>query len=67
MTVGGTGDVLAGTIGALAAAHSPVDAAAIGAFVTGRAGDLAAQELGNGLVATDVLERLPAAIGGEQP
>ncbi|WEL25625.1 NAD(P)H-hydrate dehydratase [Haloferax volcanii] len=65
MTVGGTGDVLAGTTGALAAVLPPLDAAAVAAYANGRAGDLAADEFGGGLVATDLLERLPAALRGD--
>ncbi|WP_181684569.1 NAD(P)H-hydrate dehydratase [Halorhabdus salina] len=65
MTVGGTGDVLAGVTGALAATLDPHPAASLGAYVTGRAGDQAAEERGYGLVATDVLEAVPMAIWGE--
>ncbi|QGN06990.1 NAD(P)H-hydrate dehydratase [Halorhabdus sp. CBA1104] len=54
MTVGGTGDVLAGVTGALAATLDPHPAASLGAFVTGRAGDLVVDEQGYGLVATDL-------------
>ncbi|SNR32548.1 NAD(P)H-hydrate dehydratase [Halorubrum vacuolatum] len=59
MTVGGTGDVLAGTVGAFAARLDPFEAAAVGAYVTGRAGDAAAEEYGNGLVATDLIDLIP--------
>jgi len=62
MTVGGTGDVLAGVIGALAATHDPFDAACLGAYITGRAGDLVAEEYGNGLLATDLLDAIPGAM-----
>ncbi|OYR51650.1 bifunctional ADP-dependent NAD(P)H-hydrate dehydratase/NAD(P)H-hydrate epimerase [Halorubrum sp. Ea1] len=65
MTVGGTGDVLAGTVGALAAVTDPFRAAAIGAYVNGRAGDAAAAARGNGLVATDLPDRLPEAMRDE--
>ncbi|RJX43768.1 NAD(P)H-hydrate dehydratase, partial [Halonotius aquaticus] len=61
MTVGGTGDVLAGVVGALLATEPPRAAAAVGAYVTGRAGDLAADAVGESLVATDLLDRLPEA------
>ena len=48
MTVGGTGDTLAGICGAyLAFGLDPFTAACAGAFVNGRAGDLAAEELGH--------------------
>ncbi|EMA07235.1 putative yjeF family carbohydrate kinase [Haloferax denitrificans ATCC 35960] len=66
MTVGGTGDVLAGAAGALAAVLPPLDAAAVAAYGNGRAGDLAAEAFGGGLVATDLLERLPAALRGDE-
>ncbi|MWV64544.1 NAD(P)H-hydrate dehydratase [Halorubrum sp. JWXQ-INN 858] len=62
MTVGGTGDVLAGTVGGLAAVSPPFQAAAVGAYVTGRAGDAVVAERGYGLVATDLIDRLPHAI-----
>ena len=62
MTVGGTGDVLAGVVGALLATEEPRAAAAVGAYVTGRAGDLAADAVGDSLVATDLLNRLPEAL-----
>ncbi|EMA63722.1 bifunctional ADP-dependent NAD(P)H-hydrate dehydratase/NAD(P)H-hydrate epimerase [Halorubrum lipolyticum] len=65
MTVGGTGDVLAGAVGALAAVTDPFRAAAVGAYVNGLAGDAAAEEMGYGLVATDLPDRLPEAMRDE--
>jgi len=65
MTVGGTGDVLAGAVGALAAVTDPFEAAAIGAYVNGLAGDAAADEMGYGLVATDLIDRIPEAMRDE--
>jgi hydroxyethylthiazole kinase-like uncharacterized protein yjeF len=65
MTVGGTGDVLAGTVGALAAVTDPFRAAAVGAYVNGLAGDAAAAAHGDGLVATDLPDRLPEAMRDE--
>jgi NAD(P)H-hydrate epimerase len=65
MTVGGTGDVLAGVTGALAATQEPANAAAVGAYVTGRAGDIVAEEHGNGLLASDMVEAVPAAMRQE--
>jgi NAD(P)H-hydrate epimerase len=67
MTVGGTGDVLAGATGALCARLAPVEAAAVGAYVNGRAGERVvdaegAAPGGNGLVATDLLDRLPEVL-----
>ena len=61
MTVGGTGDVLAGVAGALACRLDPLEAAAVAAYATGRAGE-AADGRNGGLVATDLLETLPAAL-----
>ena len=62
MTVGGTGDVLAGITGALAAQHEPIHAAALGAYTAGTAGDIVAEERGNGLLASDLLEAIPTAM-----
>ena len=60
MTVGGTGDVLAGIVGAfLAQGVEPFKAALAGAFVSGRAGDLCLKEKGYEFVASDVIEKLP--------
>ncbi len=58
MTVGGTGDILAGLAGALLAVQPPVRASAIAAYTNGTAGDRLVDETGYGLVASD----LPAAI-----
>ena len=60
MTVGGTGDVLAGIVGAfLAQGADPFKAALAGAFVSGRAGDLCLKEKGYEFMASDVIEKLP--------
>ena len=65
MTVGGTGDVLAGVVGAFfAVSAEPFKAATAAAFVNGAAGDLAFEEKGYGLLATDVLEKIPEVIKG---
>jgi len=63
MATGGTGDVLTGIVGALLAQGvSALDAAKIGVYTHGLAGDLAAAEkTERGLIAGDVIERLPAA------
>jgi NAD(P)H-hydrate epimerase len=65
MTVGGTGDVLAGATGALAAVLDPLDAAAVGAYANGRAGEYVAEAegRGDGLVALDLVDALPRALG----
>lgn len=61
MAVGGSGDVLAGMIGALLGQGlPPVEAAACGAFFHGSAGDECARHLGQyGMLPTDMLEVLP--------
>jgi NAD(P)H-hydrate epimerase len=63
MAVGGTGDTLTGICGALLA--KKVDlflAAKAGAFVNGRAGEIAAKKLKDGLTATDVIEAIPEVL-----
>lgn len=60
MTVGGTGDVLAGIIGALLAKKvEPLNAARIGVFINGAAGNLAFNKKSYGLIATDIIEEIP--------
>ena len=67
MTVGGTGDVLAGVIGALLVRLSPFQAAVAGAYAAGLAGEAAACGRTAGLLASDMLTRLPEALyGGSQ-
>jgi ADP-dependent NAD(P)H-hydrate dehydratase / NAD(P)H-hydrate epimerase len=62
MTVGGTGDVLAGITGALFAGYTGIEAAAASAYICGRSGDIVYDELGLGLTATDVIDYIPAAM-----
>ena len=62
MTVGGTGDCLAGLIGGLIAqGHPAFEAAYLGAYVNGSAGDLAASEFGYRFTATDMIGYIPGA------
>jgi NAD(P)H-hydrate epimerase len=63
MATGGAGDVLTGLTAALIGQRLPAfDAAVLGAWVHGRAGDLAAATLGQtGLTATDLIDHLPTA------
>jgi NAD(P)H-hydrate epimerase len=63
MATGGTGDVLAGVIGALLAqGMQPFDAAVLGVHVHGISGDLAARAGSQtGLIASDLLDWLPVA------
>jgi len=60
MTVGGTGDVLAGVLGSICAVNSNLFRAACAAsYLTGKAGEFAAEDFGNSLLATDVIEKIP--------
>jgi NAD(P)H-hydrate epimerase len=63
MATGGSGDVLTGVITALVGQGlSPLEAAHLGVYVHGLAGDLAAGQLGQtSLVASDLVRWLPAA------
>ncbi len=63
MATGGTGDVLAGLIGALLAqGHTPLNAARTAVYLHGQAGDLAADNGAEASVlAMDVVEELPLA------
>ncbi|WAI01639.1 NAD(P)H-hydrate dehydratase [Methanogenium organophilum] len=63
MTVGGTGDVLAGIVGALFCHLPAFEAAAVGAYVNGSAGE-SLQGLGDGLAATDLLKEIPMVLSG---
>ena len=63
MATGGTGDVLTGLITALVCQHlTPFDAARLGVYLHGLAGDLAAEETGEvSLIASDLIAWLPEA------
>ncbi len=61
MTVGGTGDVLAGVSASIFCLEPAVEASSIAAYVNGRAGDLVVDDRGSGLVATDLIDRVPDA------
>ena len=66
MTVGGTGDVLAGTIaGLLAKGMSPFDAGCLGTYLCGRAGEMAFDEFSYGLLATDVIDNIARVLREE--
>ena len=74
LSTAGSGDVLAGVLGALLAANagaSPADAAAAGAWLHGHAARLAAGVVngraGHPIVALDVAEALPRAVGDLLP
>ncbi|BBL68682.1 NAD(P)H-hydrate dehydratase [Methanoculleus chikugoensis] len=59
MTAGGTGDLLAGIAGALLCHLPAFEAACLAAYVNGRAGMLAAEGRGSGLLATDMPDYIP--------
>ena len=61
MAVGGSGDVLAGIIvSLLGQGLAPLEAAACGAWLHGKAGDLCAEKIGQyGMLPTDMLHVLP--------
>ncbi len=63
MTVGGTGDVLTGVVaGMMAQKAAPFAAARIGAFTAGLAGTLAFEEKSYGMLATDVIDKIPLVL-----
>lgn len=63
MTVGGTGDTLAGIAGALMAKGiQPFEAGCAAAYINGKAGEFAARELGVAMTAMDVVENIVKVI-----
>ena len=64
MATGGMGDVLTGLIAGLLAQDVPIsEAAVIGVYLHGLAGDISAEKTGvHGLIAGDVLKAIPEAI-----
>lgn len=63
MTVAGTGDTMTGIVASLLGqGMDRVDAAELGAWIVGKAGELASTEYGTGIVATDVIDRIPDTI-----
>ncbi|MDR0486596.1 MAG: NAD(P)H-hydrate dehydratase, partial [Elusimicrobiota bacterium] len=62
MASAGSGDVLSGIIGALSAIDKDLfEAASFAVFIHGLAGEIAEEEKGNGLTATDLIENIPSA------
>jgi NAD(P)H-hydrate epimerase len=63
MATGGTGDVLTGILtGILAQGYNADDAARLGVYIHGLAGDLVSIEKGEeSLLPSDIIETLPAA------
>ena len=63
MTVGGTGDVLSGIVGAfLARGADAFEAAVAGAFVNGACGDFVQREKGFHMIATDLIDWIPRVL-----
>ena len=63
MTSAGTGDVLAGIVaGLLSKGMTPFDAAALGAFISGKAGERAFDERSYGMIATDIIDNIPKVL-----
>lgn len=63
MTVGGTGDVLTGVIASLISQGIDLEEAAkLGTWLNGKAGEKTAEEFGNGALATDVVEKIPEVL-----
>ena len=63
MAKGGSGDALAGLMGALLARRGEPDEAAQAVWLHGRAGDLAAEDKGeHGMTPTDLIEQIPYAM-----
>ena len=66
MTVGGTGDVLAGTIaGLLAKGMSGFDAGCLGTYICGKAGEMSFDEFSYGLLATDIIDNIARVLREE--
>ncbi len=63
MTVGGTGDVLAGVVGALLSRGAdPFRAAVAASFINSYAGDLLEEELGQRFTARELVDAIPFAL-----
>jgi len=66
MTVGGTGDVLAGVAAALSCTQPLHRAGAIAAYANGMAGDRVVEASGYGMLPTDLLDELPGVLWGDR-
>ena len=65
MTVGGTGDVLAGVTAALFCHLPAYEAATVAAYVNGMAGMAAEKAIGGGLLASDLVNYIPRELSGK--
>jgi NAD(P)H-hydrate epimerase len=66
MTVGGTGDVLAGVAAALSCTQPLHRAGAVAAYANGLAGDRVVDASGYGMLPTDLLDELPDVLWGDR-
>lgn len=67
MTKGGTGDTLAGILGALLGRGvGLMEAAHVAAFINGKAGEYVAQERGDSFVASDMFDFIPRVINTDR-
>ena len=67
MTKGGFGDVLTGIAGALLArTGDPFEAACLGAYISGKAGEMAALKYSEGVLASDIFECIPLVIQADK-
>ena len=63
MTVGGTGDVLSGLVaGFLSRNKNMIEAVSTATFVNGAAGELLQKEVGNHILASDLISKLPVVL-----
>lgn len=63
LSVGGTGDALAGIAGSIMAqGFSPFIAAQAAAYINGKAGELASRDKKEGILATDLIKRIPEVL-----
>jgi NAD(P)H-hydrate epimerase len=63
MTVGGTGDVLSGIIGALLSKGvQTFNVMRMAAFLNGEAGNVVFEKKSYGLLATDIIEEIPTVL-----
>jgi NAD(P)H-hydrate epimerase len=62
MRVGGAGDVLAGIVGAFYCRNPAYKSACAAAFISGAAGDMAFEDKGYGMMASDIMNMIPYAV-----